>query len=156
MFYYITVVEKIMFVRSSPKEPDPTILHSVLGLWTLIFKTYSSRSSHFLAHGLSLLGTSWLNSHCHVFFYLHSFNTDIFTLFECVAIRLSGAWQTYLIHIKHFCWLHLTIIAWPTYSVCFVSWHIALWSVNIIWCCAVRLVDWRTFTHDTLPLLVYK
>jgi len=91
MFYYITVIEKIMFVWSSLKVPDPTILHLVLGLWTLIFKTYGFRSSHFLTHGLSLLGTSSLNSQCYAFFYLYSFNIDILTLFECVAIRLSGA-----------------------------------------------------------------
>ena len=135
-----------MFVWSSLKVPDPTILHSVLGLWTLTFKTYGFWSSHFLTHGLSLLGTSWLNWQCFAFFYLHSFNTDIFTLFECVTIRLSGAWQTYLIHIKHFCWLHLTIIAWPTDSVCSVS------TLNcqyyLMLCCETRrLANLHPMTH---------
>jgi len=68
VFYYVTVIEKIMFVWSSLKVPDPTILHSVLGLWTLTFKMYGFRSSHFLTHGLSLLGTSSFNWQCYEFF----------------------------------------------------------------------------------------
>lgn len=57
-------------VWSSLKVSDPTILHLVLGLWTLIFKTYGFRSYHFLTHGLSLLGTSSLSSQCYAFFFL--------------------------------------------------------------------------------------